>query len=484
MKALRFFLFVLMLTSTQLLANNLPPESVIQLMPNRTWLYTGEQANFDGSSSYDRDENGNSITNYYWYVRIGSGSYVLKASGSSATDYQICFELGGTAYATTANGCIATGSNTTATVRLKVYDDEGSYDYGYSTVTIKTPAKSRYFITDHLGNIRTTIDEDGEAMGADDYFPFGLIMPGRSNTTANANDLYKYTSHERDDEAVSDALDYMLARNYDPTLGRMNQIDPMAHVYSGISPYAYALNTPMNAIDPDGRLVIFVNGFPLQGFIGRQYWNNIGNSFFADQIMKSFPKESPMYFDGSRAVTHAGGTREIWMGNSKERKQALSDNNDLYGINSYKNRIEAGRIDGRDYASLIAQKIDSKNGETLKVITHSMGSAYARGLLESLISWMKNNPDKAFQIDFILDIAPYQGGKLDNINGIMGFQASGYRDIIANGKINNSTHIGTGNINGTHGLSAFNAEWMIKEVLSLFRSRTVRIGGIKVTIYD
>jgi len=292
MKALRFFLSTVILTSTQLLANNLPPEAVIQVMPNRTWLYTEEQAVFDGSSSYDQDENGNSITSYYWYVRIGSGSYVLKSSGNSTNDdYQVCFELGGTAYAITSNGCIAMGSNTTATVRLKVYDDEGSYDYGYSTLTIKTPAKSRYFITDHLGNIRTTIDEDGEAMGADDYFPFGLVMPGRSNTTANANDLYKYTSHERDDEVFSDALDYMLARNYDPVIGRMNQIDPMAHVYSGISPYAYALNTPTNAIDPDGRLVILVNGFPCDGYIGRQYWNIAGNGCLVDQLMSHLPGE-------------------------------------------------------------------------------------------------------------------------------------------------------------------------------------------------
>jgi len=488
MKALRFFLFVLLLTSTQLLANNLPPESVIQLMPNRTWLSTGEQANFDGSSSYDRDENGNSITNYYWYVRIGSGSYVLKASGSSATDYQICFELGGTAYATTGNGCVATGSNTTATVRLKVYDDEGSYDYGYSTVTIKTPAKSRYFITDHLGNIRTTIDEDGEAMGADDYFPFGLIMPGRSNTTANANDLYKYTSHERDDEAVSDALDYMLARNYDPTLGRMNQIDPMAHVYSGISPYAYALNTPMNAIDPDGRLVIFVNGFPFDGYIGRSYWNKAGNGFFADQIMNHYPGEESRYFDGSRAVTLDGGTRSIWMRDQRGRSEALLDNNDLNGIQDYRNRIQAGEIDGRDNARNIASRIDSESGETLKIFTHSMGAAYARGLIKSLLTYMYYNPDQAFQIEFIADIAPFQGGELYTPDGIVGLQFNGYSDIWANGLITNSSQYFSNNGHGLGSGGGFDPSFImdivIKELKKRGRVKTRIIGGIKFTFVN
>jgi hypothetical protein len=39
-------------------------------------------------------------------------------------------------------------------------------------------------------------------------------------------------------------------------------LDQLAEKYYSASPYCYVLNTPINAIDPDGRLVIFVTGYP------------------------------------------------------------------------------------------------------------------------------------------------------------------------------------------------------------------------------
>jgi RHS repeat-associated protein len=92
-----------------------------------------------------------------------------------------------------------------------------------------------------------------------DYYPFGLTMPGRSSNTGNPNDNYKYTGHERDDEAGL-TLDYMGARYYDPMLPRFTTIDPAHELYPGVSPYAYVMNNPVNATDPDGRTIYYVNG--------------------------------------------------------------------------------------------------------------------------------------------------------------------------------------------------------------------------------
>lgn len=111
-------------------------------------------------------------------------------------------------------------------------------------------SQRRYFLKDHLGTIRTTVDQSGNVDGYDDYYPFGLVMGGRSNNTSNPDDLYKFTGHERDDEAGLD-LDYMMARNYDPVIGRFMQIDPMLQ-YS--SPYTYVGNNPLLLTDPTGML--------------------------------------------------------------------------------------------------------------------------------------------------------------------------------------------------------------------------------------
>ena len=37
-------------------------------------------------------------------------------------------------------------------------------------------------------------------------------------------------------------------------------MDPLAEKYPNISPYAYVLNNPVNAIDPDGRKIVFAKG--------------------------------------------------------------------------------------------------------------------------------------------------------------------------------------------------------------------------------
>jgi len=81
-------------------------------------------------------------------------------------------------------------------------------------------------------------------------------MPGRSYTSGNLYDNYKFTGHERDDE-FDMTLDYMQARMYDPVIGRFLSVDPHASNYPNLSPYAYAANNPLLYIDPDGRDVVF-----------------------------------------------------------------------------------------------------------------------------------------------------------------------------------------------------------------------------------
>ena len=41
-------------------------------------------------------------------------------------------------------------------------------------------------------------------------------------------------------------------RNYDPVLGRFGQVDPMAGIYSSLSPYNYGNNDPVANNDPRG----------------------------------------------------------------------------------------------------------------------------------------------------------------------------------------------------------------------------------------
>jgi len=177
----------------------------------------------------------------------------------------------------------------------------------------------------------------------------------------------------------------MLARNYDPTLGRMNQIDPMAHVYSGISPYAYALNTPMNAIDPDGRLVIFING-QHGGDFGYTYW---GYDLVTGVLAASNETRSPIFKDGS-----SGGWARTFI--------------PFYSNFNPINRFNAGLREGRKEAKKIFDSLAPE--ETIKIITHSMGGIYGRGYLKALLEYAAKNNIDANRIQFIIDLDMFQAG--------------------------------------------------------------------------
>ena len=171
---------------------------------------------------------------------------------------------------------------------------------GYVNVTGGNMYNYVYNYTDHLGNIRLSygLDQNNvlKILEENNYYPFGLkhdkynnddinyrlrddgnikmmaeepknielfslkAMPDNLLTAplmipaANANYNYKYNGKELQDELGLNVYDYG-ARNYDPALGRWMNVDALADMYPGISPYVYTLNNPILFIDPDGNYV-------------------------------------------------------------------------------------------------------------------------------------------------------------------------------------------------------------------------------------
>ena len=63
---------------------------------------------------------------------------------------------------------------------------------------------------------------------------------------------YKYNGKEYQDELGLNMYDYG-ASNYDASIGRWMNIDPLAEKFTNISSYAYTANNPVLYIDPDGK---------------------------------------------------------------------------------------------------------------------------------------------------------------------------------------------------------------------------------------
>ena len=107
-----------------------------------------------------------------------------------------------------------------------------------------------YNLTDHLGNVRVTIDEAGTVVQRDDYYPFG----GSFNHYQNTNPPNQYTYNNKELQPETQWLDYG-ARMYDANLGRFFNQDRFSEKYMSVNPYQYTLNNPIKYIDINGDSV-------------------------------------------------------------------------------------------------------------------------------------------------------------------------------------------------------------------------------------
>ena len=103
----------------------------------------------------------------------------------------------------------------------------------------------------------------------DDYYPFGLTFNSYQRPSAKKND-FLYNGKEMQDELDLGWLDYH-ARQYDPALGRMLSVDPLAEKIMSLTPYNYVEGNPISRIDPDG-----MESTGIQGLIDKVWAQGTG----------------------------------------------------------------------------------------------------------------------------------------------------------------------------------------------------------------
>ncbi|MBK7309629.1 MAG: RHS repeat-associated core domain-containing protein [Sphingobacteriaceae bacterium] len=147
----------------------------------------------------------------------------------------------------------------------------------YSNQVYERIVGSKTFeMSNHLGNVISVVSdrkipiEDASNVGnikhyipqiltATDYYAFGEAMEGRVFNS----DKYRYSfnGQEKDDEVKGGGNSYDYgARIYDPRLGKWLSVDPFATNYVSFSPYCFVGNSPIIAVDPDGKRIVVVVG--------------------------------------------------------------------------------------------------------------------------------------------------------------------------------------------------------------------------------
>jgi len=214
---------------------------------------------------------------------------------------------------------------------------------GFAYTTAYNRGNKQYELANHLGNViavvsdrKKGVDENGngsvayynaDVVSAVDYLPFGGQMPER---TYHGEDKYRYgfNGKENDNEikGAGNQQDYGM-RIYDPRLGRFLSTDPITAKYPMLTPYQFASNTPIQAIDRDGleeyhfRLTLDKQGRTHLQLIGKpKYYNEhswlgglikIKDKILTERAVVSYNNED--YYIGFHGTQGTGNSDAMYL---------------------------------------------------------------------------------------------------------------------------------------------------------------------------
>ena len=277
-----------------------------------------------------------------------------------------------------------------------------------------------YELNDHLGNVRAVVSDkkvngNSEIISATDYLPFGMIA--RSYT--NGDYRYGYGGHDKINEISGEGNSIDMGfRFLDVRIARSSSMDNYCAKYPGTSPYAYALNTPLSAVDPDGNLIVFIGGlrlwqndadqagsgdadqkgaFPgiysLDVFVdenGEGYWHKCSNTFGQDADLAGAFMERT----GDYNVCYTSGSSR-WTSQAETRQ-------------------EEGKLKAQEFHCMVQEgQIKLEAGESIKIVCHSQGGAHSIGFAEQLMTYKNADGSPLYNIEVIYMVTPHQPTDID-----------------------------------------------------------------------
>lgn len=212
----------------------------------------------DAGNKGEGFQDGATVANEYTYDN--NGSMVTDANQNLTAKYNILnlpesYTVNGITFSYTyaANGEKVAESGQGQTT---VYDGTFIYENGvlskilnsegYLYVASNPTPIYMLNLTDHLGNVRCVVDENGAVNLSSSYYPFGGRF-GYQGVSPQGSYLF----NGKELQKWGESYDFG-ARMYDPMLGRWHVADPLAEEATDWTPYRFGFDNPINVNDPTG----------------------------------------------------------------------------------------------------------------------------------------------------------------------------------------------------------------------------------------
>jgi RHS repeat-associated protein len=207
--------------------------------------------------------NQNNKAEYTWYVRDAQGNVMATYFGSG----QASTTLFSSNYNLTVTDQHIYGSS-----RVGVFNRNFDVKTAYvrPSIIIFERGLKMHELSNHLGNVLVTISDKklqhqstvnttlvdyyvADVVTANDYYPGGMVMPGRSYSSTSKY-RYSFNGQELSNEIYGEnnAFDFG-NRIYSPRLCKWLSVDKLFKKYSGESPYLFTSGNPIYFADPDGN---------------------------------------------------------------------------------------------------------------------------------------------------------------------------------------------------------------------------------------